>query len=55
MIDGQVLQVRCRQTEALSSEAESAREGSLWSESMHGKVPVVSGFGVKKIIFMPQI
>lgn len=50
----QVLQVKCRQTEALAMETECS-EGLLWSENMHGKVPVVSGFGVKKIIFMPQI
>lgn len=54
MIDMQVLQVRRYHTEVLALETERSR-GPLWSENMHGKVPVVSGFGVKKIIFMPQI
>ena len=48
MIDVQVLQIRCCQTEALLPLETECSEGLLWSENMHGKVPVVSGFGVKK-------
>lgn len=50
MIDMQVLRVRRCHAEALALETERSR-GSLWSENMHGKVPVVSGFGVKKKSF----